>query len=223
MIDFITQNTFRDYILVEENADDQCKQTHNHLLQLTRYNNDQAYRRAFKKAMPNLSGNKDYSIKVGDEKGYYYVCKGTGPDWDTQKPNVISTSFSDDSIKEFHRMYWHIFAERHADDPKSDVTRVDMSGLMGEKPKKRTKMFVERIRDELLQQYPDHLWDMRQPTDRAVLVRFLRTKLGAVAKNLDDTIFMRMFTGLYNGLPRDTDCEGYEQDHYESLVCRRYC
>lgn len=222
LVQFARAHTVQ-HILVEEGSDLSCKQTHNHLHADTHYKNDQAYRRVIKKTMPNLSGNKHYSLKLGDEKGYYYVCKGTGPDWDTGKPTVLSTTFSEDAIKEFHRMYWKIFSERDTNNScGGDVIQVDMSGLVPDKPKKRTKMFMEKIRDELIDKYPDHLWDMQEDTDLRFLTRYLRQKLGATAKNIDDNIFMRMFSGLYNGLPRKAIAEDFEQNHYEDLARRRY-
>lgn len=228
LVNFLSKNHMQlEHILVEEGSghDPECQAynptaLHNHFMSNTTYKNLQIYRRQIKKAFPNLNGNKHYSVKCGDVKGYYYVCKGTGPDWDTGKPKVLSTTFSEEEIQEFHRTFWEVHHERHS----QSVFKVDMESMVpGEKPKKRTKMFMERIRDELFEQYPDHMWDLYQSeTDRRFLSRYLRQKMGATAKNIDDTIFMRMISGLYNGLPRTATADGYEDEHYDSLILRRY-
>lgn len=214
LIQFARTNTVK-HILVEEGSDISCKQTHNHLHAETNYKNDQAYRRVIKKTMPNLSGNKHYSLKIGDEKGYYYVCKGTGQDWDTGKPNVLSTTFSEEAIKEFHRMYWKIFSERETHSPGQEPIQVDMSGFHAvDKPKKRTKMFMEKLLDEIIADHPDKLWNTDDDCDFNFLTKTLYKRLGRTAKNLDYVIFNRMMNGLVAGLPKNTSVEEADLQQY---------
>lgn len=182
----------QEHILVKENADEDCKQTHLHLHCKTLHKNDQAYRREVKKWFPALQGNAHYSLKTGNEKGYHYVCKGTSSDWDTGKPNVLSTSFSEDQIKEFHRMYWN-----HA----NRIKVILPDTIEEKKPRSRHKQFTEKIAEELVMSYPDKLWNME--IDSRFLVKYLYGKLGKIAKGFNQTKFNEMMNGLYGYLPKE--------------------
>lgn len=203
----------KDYILVQENADEDCKQTHLHLHCKTFHKNDQAFRREVKKWFPNLQGNQHYSLKQGNEKGYHYVCKGTGPDWDTGKPHILATSFDENDIKEFHRIYWN-----HAN--RTIVNLAD--AVPDDKPKKRprTKLFMEKLRDELVTELPDKLWNIDLDTDAEFLGQRLLKRLGETAKNLDTIVFTRLMWGLYNGLPKSYESDRAHTAHFMSAFYR---
>lgn len=197
----------QEHILVKENADTDCKQPHLHLHSKTLHKNDQALRREFKKWFPELQGNAHYSLKNGNEVGYHYVCKGTGPEWDTGKPTVLSTTFTEDEIKEFHRIYWN-----HANRIKVDLGSAE---VVEEKPKrKRTKTFMEKLRDEIEVEFPNHRWNPEMDTDMEFLATRLLKRLGDTAKNLDTIIFTRLMNGLLNGLPKAYEVEQKEKQHY---------
>jgi len=70
------------------------------------------------------------------------------------------------------------------------------------KKKKRTKLFVERVRDELVEQYPDKGWCIDRELDLKILTTKLYSKMGETCKNLDNIIWCRMLNGLYCGLPK---------------------
>jgi len=201
------------HILVEENADAQCKQTHNHLHAETLYKNDQAYRREIKKWFPALAGNKDYSLKPGDDRGYQYVCKGTGRDWDTGKPNVLSTTFSEEEIQEFHRLYW-------IEQPETTAIKVDLTDLAEPKKKIKCKTFMQKLIDEVILNYPDKTWDIDQETDLSILTEKLYSAMGSAGKNLDNFIWIRMLNALYMGLPKIYEVREREKTNLKEIFRR---
>lgn len=182
------------HILVRENADEDCKQTHLHIHFESLHSNDQSLRREFKKWFSALSGNKDYSLKQGDELGYVYVCKGTDSDWEIGKPTVLSTTFSEDEIKEFHRRYWNHKSRV--------VVKLSETAEPPEPKKKKTRApsWTERVTEEIRTNYPDKKWNLDLETDKISLCDKILDRMGDSGKALDEIIFRRIFYAVYNGL-----------------------
>jgi len=181
------------HIIVRENADLDCKQTHLHLHFNSVHSNDQSLRREFKKWFPALSGNKDYSLKEGDELGYVYVCKGTSSDWETGKPTVLSTTFSESEIQEFHRRYWN-----HKS--RIVVKLAETAEPEIKKKKTRTPTWTERVIDEIRTNFPAKIWNLDLESDKIHLCDLILDRMGDVGKALDEMIFRRTFYAVYNGL-----------------------
>ena len=202
------------HVLVRENADEDCKQTHLHCHFTSLHKNDQALRREFKSWFSALSGNKDYSLKEGNEIGFRYVCKGTSPEWETGKPAVLSTTFSEDEIKEFHRLYW------------SHQTRVIVP--MAETPepfkKKRERKltWTEEIIEELTIAHPNRRFEKDFPGDVRFLTTYILKKMGSRGRALDDIIFRRIFYAVYNGLKKTNEGDENFITHYEHLITKQW-
>lgn len=61
----------------------------------------------------DLSGNEDFSLipqKEGEQIAglYRYICKGNGPDWDTQAPVIIKNQLDAINVKMHHTDYWAV-------------------------------------------------------------------------------------------------------------------
>lgn len=202
------------HIIVKENADQECKQPHLHFHSKTLHKNDQAFRREFKKWFPQLQGNSSYSLKQGNEIGYRYVCKGTDPDWDIGKPEVLSSTFSEEEIKEFHRQYWN-----HNQRVIVDTTQVPDVNEKVKKP--RAKQFLEKIRDEIVELYPNKQWNIALDTDLDFLVDYLYTKLGTVVKKVNKQIFSDFLNAIYMGLPKTYECREQDKQDYKLAYLRQ--
>jgi len=220
---FATERTV-EHILVRENADVDCKQPHIHLMCKSLHKNEQAYRAEFKGTKKkagwfySLTGNGAYSIKVANRTGYNYVCKGESSDWETGKPEVLSTTFSEEEIKEFHRQYWN-----HHDRVKINLTqeaKVD-ENLQPRVKKIRAKNFYEVIVDELTTAYPDRVFNKHK--DSRFLTVYILKKMGARGRALDDIIFKRTFYAVYNGLKKDDESQERCYAHYEHLLTHDWC
>jgi len=70
------------------------------------------------------------------------------------------------------------------------------------KPRKKPKAWMQQVVDELLETYPDKLWDMRLETEFNVLRNFMFDRLGDSAKAFDKVVFNRLFIGILNKLPK---------------------
>ncbi len=159
---------------------------------------DMANKKSVKRDQPDFEPQKH-----PDASGYVYVCKGT----DESPPNInFDKGFSE---AELSALYTDASIHRKSHPQR---VKVDLSTLM-ERPQKpkRAKMFVERVRDEILEKYPDKTWCIDDDTDLKILTNKLYTKMGAVCKNLDNTIWCRMLNGLYSGLPKTYEQEQEEQ------------
>lgn len=201
------------HILVQENADSDCKQPHLHYHFESLHTNDQSLRREFKKWFSALSGNKDYSLKVGDEVGYVYVCKGTDPDWEIGKPTVLSTTFSDDEIKEFHRRYWN-------HNSRIVVNLSETTELIPKKKREKRPTWTQEIIQELKTAYPSKKWNLDLDTDKRSLCDKILDRMGEGGKALDEIIFRRIFYAVYNGLKHYMDDEHkteFRQKFYRCL------
>jgi len=59
----------------------------------------------------DISGNADYSLSQPKEEEdlnglYRYLCKGTGPDWETQKPEIIFNRDNLLDVRKYHEEFW---------------------------------------------------------------------------------------------------------------------
>lgn len=225
------QSKSTEHIIAKEAEDDECKQPHIHIHGYFHFKNQQAFRDKFvgrtkgdkfdAGAFPELHGsNGRYSIraKLCDRLGYRYVCKGTGPNWDTDKPKILSTSFTEDEIKGFHSAYWAHCQPK----PPPEPVIVDMAALDEQttKPKRKTRAltFMEKIVKELKEECPDKKWNRHLETDRIILVKYLYRKMGSAVKKINKRIFCDMFNGLYAALPKDIETERLEINYYLNAV-----
>lgn len=215
LTNFITSK-LTNYLLVQEDPDKDVSRLHNHLVARIPWNNSKTYRDNLKREFPNLHGQGDYgSLKQCDEIMYHYISKGKGPDFDTQGPNVICTSFDDEQIRQFHTAYWAYKTQF----PELLPVKVQLDQNDPPQPKKkRAKQFTEKIRDELVSVNPDKTWDIRDETDRHILIKFLDSKLGSLAKNFDRVVYVRMFNGLVLGLPKNFETQEYHTNKHEQWV-----
>lgn len=217
---FAKQTTIQ-HVLALEGADEEEKKPHLHLhCEVTI--SESTFRRKVKSWFPAIKGNGEFSVreKTANIVGYYYTCKGTGPDWETGKPTIISTSFTEDQIKEFHRIYWNKKQEQ-----KVDLTAAIEEGEKPTKKRQRTKTFMEKIRDQLIEENPDREWTLTQSvdpleSDLIELSEYLYKKLGQSVKNIDQTIFNRMLNGLYAGLPKSSEREREEVERFANGYVR---
>jgi len=210
------------HLMVTENSDEDCKQTHHHCHFTSIQKNDQALRREYKKWFPLLSGNKDYSLKEGNEVGFNYVAKGSGPDWETQKPHVVSTTFSDEEVKEFHRQYWN-----HHDRTIMPVAvgqaiineaHDHATYLALKKERKKRPTWTQEVINEIRTAHPDHGYDYNHHEDRKYLVDKILLRMGEGGKALDETVFRRIFFAVYNGLKKTSKAHGeFRQKFYQCL------
>ena len=224
---YFTERT-QEHILVKENADVEDHEPHLHCHFKSLHKNDQAVRREFCNSnpdqklgwFPDLKGNKCYSLKYGTIHGYNYVCKGTGRDWDTGKPTVLSTTFTEDQIKIFHQNYWthkepqetiRVDTQALAD---MDFARIEKIAKRKIKPPTWTENLIQEIRIQL----PDHGFDMNNHEDREYLVAIILKRMGKLTKSLDEFIFKRNFHCVYNGLKKTAKAHtDYQAKFYRCL------
>lgn len=200
---------------MSEEISDKSKTLHNHIVTRTDfYNRVATIRSNLLKALPVLEGNGSYGgMKTTDDYAYaaQYVCKGTGPDWDTQGPKIICTDVSEDLIREYHKAYWQIKAgEIKA--AESGQIRVDLQPVI--KQRARTKQWNERLSDKIQEEFPHKLWNMDDEDDLNYLTRRFYKEMGKTARNLDNTIYNRMLSGLYASLPKDYAAEETDLNIY---------
>jgi len=215
---YLTERTVT-HLMVTENADEDCKQTHHHCHFTSIQKNDQALRREYKKWFPLLSGNKDYSLKEGDAVGFNYVAKGSGPDWETQKPHVVSTTFSDEEVKEFHRQYWNHHDRIKVDlTPQANFDHIDALLTAVKKERKKKPTWTQSVIAEIRELHPDKGYDYNHHEDRVYLVDKILSRMGTDGKALDEIVFKRMFFAVYNGLKKTPKAHGdFKRKFYECL------
>lgn len=204
-------DNFTDYVCVEETA----TRTHYHIHGAIKYvdnANFQNIARALKSTISGLSGNGDYSVKKSyddvdgnevpcDEAGYKYVCKGTGPDFKTQGPIVIATSFTTDRISDFHQEWW-MRRKLHL-----DKVGAKEPVYIGE-PKRQKKMprqaFTERVILHLQEEFKRHEIDFNphQPAHRFMVLRTILDNMARNTMQIDagNLIVSRMYYTVVNGL-----------------------
>jgi len=214
------------HLMVTENEETADKQAHHHCHFVSIKTNSQSLRREFLKWFPEIAGNGSYALKDGTGKkpanarGFVYVAKGTGPDWDTQKPNVVSTSFSDDEVKEFHRQYWN-----HHD--RIIVNTADLSHVgdakqqlqdIAKAERRKRPTWTQSVISEIRIQHPDHGYDYQDHLDRKYLVDKILSRMGEGGKALDETVFRRIFFAVYNGLKKTPKAHGeFRQKFYQCI------
>lgn len=223
LVKFVSCKKFNKYILVQEDPDEKVKQVHNHFVGETIFNTAKTVRDNLKRQLPNLKGNKDYGVLHGSyhytasdkDRAYRYTCKGTGPDFETQGPNIIATDLPDQAIRDYHRDYWeyrHNLAKKEAEE---NAIKVQLPPIPEpEKKTKRTKMFMEKLKDSIIEEFPDKTWDVDDDCDFNYLTKKLYQSLGKTAKNLDYIIFNRMMNGLVAGLPKEYAVEEVDLTRY---------
>jgi len=201
------------HILVSEAPDDEEKRPHIHCHFTALNKNDQSVRREFLKWFPEIKGNGDYSCKERNAYGFNYVCKGTDRDWDTGKPTVLSTTFSEDEIKEFHRLYWN-----HHD--RIVVPLTDSPEPEVKKKREKRPTWTQEIISELKTAYPSKKWNLDLETDKISLCDKILDRMGEGGKALDEIIFRRIFYAVYNGLKHhmtDDSKTEFRQKFYRCL------
>ena len=221
LVKFISSKKFNTYILVQEDPDDHVKQVHNHFVGETTFNKVKTVRDNLKRELPNLMGNKDYGalnellLEADKERAKCYVCKGTGPDFDTQGPKIIATDLTDLQIKQYHAEYWEYRKRLQKVQAEENAIKVQLPPIPEpEKKKKRTKMFMEKLKDSIIEEFPDKSWNMDDDCDFNYLTKKLYQSLGNTAKNLDYIIFNRMMNGLVAGLPKNYAVEEADITRY---------
>lgn len=235
LVQFITStNKFNHYILVQEDPDKKVRRVHNHFAGFTSYNTVGTVRANLKKTLSEIDGNsgygslRSYKSDWDQTHNFAYACKGTGPHFATEGPKVICTDLSVEQIAKYHSIHWGDCANdsTHAF---NETTVVQLSSLDTETPvvkkKKRTKLFMEKLRDEIVEDYPDKLWNVDDDCDFNFLTKKLYKTLGYTVKNLDFIIFNRMMNGLVCGLPKgnsETSADlGRYQERYREARGKR--
>ena len=211
LVQFISStNKFQHYVLVQEDPDEKVRQTHNHFAGCTTWNTEKTVRDNLKKSLPCLYGNADYGAlfsaitDIAKQNMFGYVCKGKGPNFDTEGPQIVNTDMTPEEIRSYHKWYWEDYAKEKA----KKVTQISLETIEEpEKKRKRTKMFMEKLRDEIVEEFPDKLWNFDDDADFNWLTKKLYRSMGAVVKNLDQIIWNRNLNGLYSGLPKSTEHE----------------
>lgn len=97
--------------------------------------------RRLKSQLPDISGNADFSLtlpKDGEDVAglYRYICKGTGPDWNGQGPDIIHNRNSLDT-KAYHTDYW-TKQEAFKEEVKTLAKKREKNGI-----KEKTKIISE--------------------------------------------------------------------------------
>lgn len=213
---------FSEYIIAHEDQDGDVPRPHIHIhgQAFLKFKNTKQFRREFKdKWFTFLKGNSDYTMKGPDTNpqpnlgGYKYVCKGKSADWDTGKPEILATTFSEDEIKEFHRQYWN-YQQREVINQDTHPELLDIP-----KKKREYKSWTQKnieIWDAL---HEGISYDGNDSAQRMELTRFILTRMGQAGKDLDDYIFLRKFRAFENGISY-VDREWYDNrmNHYFYLT-----
>jgi len=223
LVKFVSSKKFNKYILVQEDPDEKVKQVHNHFVGEAIFNTAKTVRDNLKRELPNLFGNKDYGSLYGShtytsadmERAYCYTCKGTGPDYETQGPKIIATDLPEQTIRDYHRASWEYKKNKLKKEADENAIKVQLPPITEpEKKKKRTKMFMEKLKDSIIEEFPDKTWNVDEDCDFNYLTKKLYQSLGKTAKNLDYIIFNRMMNGLVAGLPKDYAVEETDITRY---------
>ncbi|WP_445779371.1 hypothetical protein [Shewanella sp.] len=219
---FVNDNFLR-WIVVRENDDDAEHRVHLHVHGESVHKRS-TFRRKWDSVFPDVKGNRDFAIKdeknaqPPDEKGYVYVCKGTGPDWDCpeQKPEVLSSTFSESQIQENHRIYWSEWKKS----VKGDVITVDISESLKtivKETKQKTKNWTQKVIYEIQEEYEDtSTWRLNDHTIN-IITRFMLSRMAKDGKALDGTIFRRLFYAIWNGIARAAARDELIA-HYSNLI-----
>lgn len=167
-----------------------------------------------KKKFPMIKGNKYYGcekLKKGYDTNARYCYKGKANDY----PDILYTVHTEEQWKAYYTAYWDEFKQKHS--PVNTGCQNDSGEETVKAPKVRTKMFNERICEELWEDHPlifHSIWfytaykngvtlslDIKPVNNlefcQDYLADYLYRKLGNTAKNLDKLIFERLYRGMY--------------------------
>lgn len=170
---------------------------------------------------PMIKGNKYYGcgkLREGYDRNAKYCYKGVPNDY----PDILYTIHTETQWKDYYIAYWNEFRAIRASLVNSSVVNTgcqndSIGDITLKAPKVRTKMFNERICEEL---WEDHrpifhsIWfytahkcgvilDIEiKPVNNLefcqnYLADYLYRKLGNTAKNIDKFIFERLYRGIY--------------------------
>jgi len=199
-VDFVTRLSCK-CILVREDADEEVKRDHSHLL--VYYNKTlSTFRQKFKLKFEGYDGNKDFSMKDASEDGekpFWYICKGNGLG---QMPNVLyKMDYTENDIKVYHEAGWAYVNEMIA------KKAVNVTHAKIVKEKKDPDTFVMRCAKDLKERYPQGRygkWNFAIPSDREKVYDAVMDNLGELGKSLDEFIIYRHMGGVMNQLDRDS-------------------
>jgi hypothetical protein len=211
---------FSEFIVCHEQQDEDVSRDHLHIhgQAYLKFKTEKQLRSEFKKWFPSpmIHGNGDYTLKAPDSKpqpnacGYKYVCKGTSADWETGKPEILATSFSEDDIKEFHRQYWN-----HHDRIKvNQETYPEVLDIP--KKKKEYKSWTVKTIEIWNAEHEGFIYDGTNNNHRLELTKFILKRMGKAGRALDDYIFIRTFRAFENGI------ESVDNDFYDKHVFHYY-
>lgn len=161
-----------------------------------------------KKKFPSIFGNKSYSLKpLRDfDKNARYCYKGVANDY----PDILYTQHTEEEWKDYYNRYWNEFKENKK--VVNTGCQNDSTFLVSEakSKSKSSKSWLLKMCEEL---YDEHkplfgsIWYHNGCKDfepintlndnQDYLANYLLKKLGGSAKNIDDIIFERMYTGMY--------------------------
>lgn len=203
IIMFARERTIK-YLLCRENADSGCSRDHLHLnfthIEKLTENGRRNVQGNLKKYCPQLHGQADHMLKLHCQIGFYYTAKGTSADWDTGAPNIISTNFTLDEVKEFHRQHW-LFHQPAVPQSVKPAIKVDLAEIAVQKPTKpRSITWQERIARDLVAESETRIFDKNNEDDVDYLTEYILRNMGVRGRNLDDFIFKKTFFSVYNYL-----------------------
>lgn len=159
-----------------------------------------------KKKFPSICGNKSYSLSpVRDfDKNLRYCYKGTASDY----PDILYTQHTTDEWRSYYKRYWDEFKAIRVGNTgcQNDTTLL----VLEAKSKSKSKPWLQKLCEELYEEHKPifgSIWYHNGCKDfepintlkdnQDYLAGYLLKKLGASAKNIDDFIFERMYTGMY--------------------------
>lgn len=67
---------------------------------------------------------------------------------------------------------------------------------------KQKETWTEKLVSELIEKYPDKMWDMKLETDFNTVRDKMFDNLGKASKSFDEFVFDRLFIGIINKLPK---------------------
>lgn len=91
--------------------------------------------------------------------------------------------------------------------------------------RKETKLktsWSEKLVTELIEKYPDKMWDMRLETDFNMVRDKMFDNLGKASKSFDEFIFDRLFIGILNKLPKTERFRGEFRDQLSTKSRSRF-
>lgn len=168
ILKFVIDNEFQ--LTVQEDADDKVKRTHYHIAWRLELPKSRAQvKLIIKKALPLLTGKKDYTTHLPEEGQDWngllrYLSKGKGPDWETQGPDVIYNFSEYINVQQYHADYWQVQEDWKAN--KNKQTK--------EKSKKEGK-----TRDEIVKQIVAQFKDIEDSNLMAVIKATFKAYGGA--------------------------------------------